>query len=290
MIVTMANCYFLVADNAFLVQGEDSIIEALSNYNPFIFKGNGSRDIVFFMTIEIGKKRQYKQVSRREDGGFELICGQISALNPVYEYRWQGQTIGQLICSQNHQEGKLILSGYMMKFAIDNALMLQYALRTVNLQTVVFHASAISYDNYAYMFLGASGTGKSTHSRLWLQSIENTELINDDHPVVRIIDGGAYVYGSPWSGKTPCYKQIRMPLGSIVRLHQAPQNKIWRCSNLEAYFLLAQSITGKRMDRKHADGLHETESFLTEKYGLWFLDCLPNEDAAILCRDNIALK
>ena len=97
------------------------------------------------------------------------------------------------------------------------------------------------------MFLGPSGTGKSTHARLWLQYIDGTELVNDDNPVVRIYqDGAATVFGSPWSGKTPCYRNVRYPLGGIVMLSQAPYNKIHRLGGLQAYIALVPSISGKR--------------------------------------------
>ena len=57
------------------------------------------------------------------------------------------------------------------------------------------------------MLLGKSGTGKSTHSRLWLKYIPDTKLLNDDNPAVRIMDNNTImIYGTPWSGKTPCYK------------------------------------------------------------------------------------
>ncbi len=83
------------------------------------------------------------------------------------------------------------------------------------------------------MFLGPSGTGKSTHASLWLENVEGTELVNDDNPVVRILDDGSIkVYGSPWSGKTPCYLNVNYPLGGIVNLIQASHNKISRLGGI----------------------------------------------------------
>jgi hypothetical protein len=134
------------------------------------------------------------------------------------------------------------------------------------------------------MFLGKSGTGKSTHSSLWLKYIEGTELVNDDNPVVRFLeDGSIIVYGSPWSGKTPCYRNVRYPLGAIVLLSQAPQNVIRRLRPLEAYAALIASISGKRWDSRLAEGLHETENLLATNVPIWHLDCLPDEEAAKLC-------
>ena len=140
------------------------------------------------------------------------------------------------------------------------------------------------------MFLGKSGTGKSTHARLWLQHIEGTALVNDDNPVVRIVgDGSLVVYGSPWSGKTLCYRNVSYPLGGIVMLSQAPYNKIQRLGGIQAYASLVASISGKRWDSRVADGLHETENALAMNVPVWHLECLPDEAAAKLCSLNIEL-
>ena len=63
--------------------------------------------------------------------------------------------------------------------------------------------------------MGKSGTGKSTHSRLWLENVPGATLLNDDNPIVRLTLVGAIVYGSPWSGKTPCYKNESAPLAGV---------------------------------------------------------------------------
>ncbi|UKK79275.1 MULTISPECIES: hypothetical protein [Segatella] len=172
--------------------------------------------------------------------------------------------------------------------AIDNALMIMFALATADKDTVLFHAAVVSYEGRGYIFLGPSGTGKSTHASLWLQHIAGTALVNDDNPVVRIDeDGSAMVYGSPWSGKTPCYRNVHYPLGAIVLLSQADCNKIQRLSGVYAYVALIESISGKRWDERIADGLHQTENALASSIPVWHLECLPDEEAAILCNETI---
>lgn len=116
------------------------------------------------------------------------------------------------------------VAGHVFSVTGDEAL---FALSTADKGTVLFHAAVVSHEGRGYMFLGPSGTGKSTHASLWLKYIDGTELVNDDNPVVRITDDGqATVFGSPWSGKTPCYRHVSYPLGGIVMLSQAPYNKI----------------------------------------------------------------
>ena len=167
--------------------------------------------------------------------------------------------------------------------------MVLYALTTANRKTLLFHSSVVSYQGRGYMFLGQSGTGKSTHSSLWLKYIEGTELVNDDNPVVRILDNGdVWLYGSPWSGKTPCYRNVSYPLGALVNLSQAPENKIQRMKGVKAYVSLIGSISGKHWDPQVAEGLHETEKLLAENVPIWHLDCLPDEAAARLCCQTVS--
>jgi hypothetical protein len=196
--------------------------------------------------------------------------------------------MGVLICSTDYRLGKLYAEDYN-QFGINNALMVMYALATADKRTALFHSSVVSYEGKGYMFLGPSGTGKSTHSKLWLKYIEGSKLVNDDNPVVRVLnDGTVNVYGSPWSGKTPCYRNVSYPVGGIVMLHQAPENIIRRLRPLEAYASLMASISGKRWDGRLAEGLHETENLLVANISIWRLDCLPDEGAARLCNDTIA--
>ena len=95
------------------------------------------------------------------------------------------------------------------------------------------------------------------------------------------------VYGSPWSGKTPCYRNVTYPLGGIVLLSQAPYNKIERLNGIYAYAALMESISGKRWDERIADGLYQTENALASSIPVWHLECLPDEEAAKLCNETI---
>ncbi len=89
-----------------------------------------------------------------------------------------------------------------IKATVDTSLMLLYAMRSAAGDTLLFHSSTIVKDGKAYLFLGKSGTGKSTHSGLWLKHIEGTRLLNDDNPVVYVTpEGTPMVSGSPWSGR-----------------------------------------------------------------------------------------
>lgn len=274
--------YYEVAGHRFCVSSEK---DGLGNYQPFTCAAG---ETVFALDVESGDAPEYTEEMRQEDEGQVIICGHTTAGEAVFEFLWRGVTAGWLVCSNNYSEGRLVTTGKYEKMAIDNALMIMFALATADKDTVLFHAAVVSYEGRGYIFLGPSGTGKSTHASLWLQHIAGTALVNDDNPVVRIDeDGSAMVYGSPWSGKTPCYRNVHYPLGAIVLLSQADCNKIQRLSGVYAYVALIESISGKRWDERIADGLHQTENALASSIPVWHLECLPDEEAAILCNETI---
>ena len=281
--------YYKVAGHLFRIAAQADDLSLMQNCIPFYSECDPSVEPVFTLNVSDGDGISFNVEMRQSEEGQDIVCGK-AGINSVFSFLWAGRTAGWLVCSPDYRQGQLVLSGYMRKAAIDNALMVMYALATAQQGTALFHASTVCSDGKAYMFLGKSGTGKSTHANLWLRHIQGTELINDDNPVVRVYaDGSAVVYGSPWSGKTPCYRNVSYPLGGIVQLSQAPYNKIRRLGGIEAYASLVASISGKRWDSHIADGLHATENSLAQNVPVWHLECLPDEAAALLCRNAIAL-
>ena len=282
----MITNYYKVAEHVFRICSEDDLSELLSNYAPFSCPS--SNHVAFALNVSKGDAPDYTIEISQEEEGQEIVCGRTASGEPVFEYRLGDKTAAWLVCSADYRQSRLLLTGEFTKFAIDNALMVLFALATARLQTALFHAAAVSFKDNAYLFLGKSGTGKSTHARLWQQAIEGVELVNDDNPVVRIMDDGRVrVFGSPWSGKTPCYRNVSYPLRGVVLLSQAPYNRIERLQGLQAYAALVPSISGKRWDAMIADGLHETENALASSIPVWHLECLPDEAAARICNATI---
>ena len=175
-------------------------------------------------------------------------------------------------------------------FGLNNALMLAYAFASAPYATLLMHASVVRNAGVGYLFLGKSGTGKSTHTRLWLQHIPGSDLMNDDNPVVRIEDGEARVYGSPWSGKTPCYRNVAAPVGGFVQLQQCPENSIRRENVLGSFASLLPSISTMKWDRRIYTAHCDTISDLIRKVPLFHLGCLPDEAAARLSYQTLTGK
>lgn len=170
----------------------------------------------------------------------------------------------------------------------NNAMMMMYSFATADKGTLLVHASAVRRQGTAYLFLGESGTGKSTHTANWQRFLGGCDLINDDNPVVRTINGHTHVYGSPWSGKTPCYRQTEAPVGAFVQLEQAPHNAIHRYPPLDAYAALISSGSVMKWDRRIYGGINDTIEQILAQTPVYHLENLPDEAAVRLCHDTIA--
>ena len=271
----------------------------MDNYAPFVVDESSdvaSASNLFAIKVEHSDEMpQYNEDVCQDEEGQQIHCGSIGE-KAVFDFRLRGELTGMLICSKDYKEASLLIpngtSFNLLKFAVNNSLMVLYAIASASCYTLLFHSAVVNYHGKGYMFLGKSGTGKSTHARLWLKYNEGSELLNDDNPVVRFFKDGensyARVYGSPWSGKTPCYKNEDYPLGGFVLLAQAPFNEIKRLRGVMAYAAIVPHISGKRWESVIADGLHKTENLLAMNVPIWHLDCLPDEGAAKLCVANIA--
>lgn len=169
-------------------------------------------------------------------------------------------------------------------YALGNVIMMLYALTALDTNALLIHASVIEHGGKGYIFQGKSGTGKSTHSRLWLKYIPDTALLNDDNPVVRLMpDGTVRVFGTPWSGKTPCYINRSVPVGAFVRLFQAPANKIVQMQPPLSGASIVGSSSGMRWDTDFYTRMLQLSFSIAKQTGIFTLHCLPDEEAARIC-------
>lgn len=314
--------FFNVGGHLFRISSEESlysIFGLLKNYKPFeVNDAVSDNDTIFGLhidSIENFIKPKDIVLKLKFDGeatGIELYEGSEGKRqdeekrqnNSYFVFRSpdmnrtdMNRIIAVMVHNDELKENRIFVDreagGLALAAAVNNAVMLMYAFYTSCMDTLLIHAAAVSCRDRngdglkGYVFLGRSGTGKSTHSRLWLKNIEDCELMNDDNPVLRITPEGVMVYGSPWSGKTPCYKNVVLPLGGIVRLMQAPQNEIKRLGGIEAYAALVPSASSMKWKRELADGQHRTFGSIIEKVPVYLLKCLPDNEAAFLCHETI---
>ena len=103
-----------------------------------------------------------------------------------------------------------------------------------NYDAFLFHGSALYFDDKATLLAGHSGAGKSTHARL-LREYYDAKMINDDKPLIRLINNIPYVYGTPYNGKHHLSQNISKPLKNIVFIIQDKENSISSINDNDAF-------------------------------------------------------
>ena len=148
--------------------------------------------------------------------------------------------------------------------------------------TFLFHGSAIAVDGVAYIFTAKSGTGKSTHSKLWMDRLgDKAIMVNDDKPLIRVTDECTMVYGTPYNGKHRRGNNIHVPVKAICQLTRGETNEIKRISGGEIFpTLMVQAYrpADKEMYRKTLDLLAK----MTKTVKFYRLACNMDPEAAVV--------
>lgn len=286
--------YFTIAEHNICIRfadGQENTIELLPSFNEFKAE-TPQGQMLFTLTIDDTLlPRKEKTLVRKFDTGngdtlvYKLVDG-------GYQYIIRdihNRDCCLLICNNRFTECQCALNGdwTMRSFGLNDALMLIYAFAGAFHHTILIHASCIKYGSWGFPFTAKSGTGKSTHTSLWLKYIEGSELLNDDNPIIRIINDQAFIYGSPWSGKTPCYRNMKVRLAAITNISRASENSIERLDPVRAFASLLPACSSMMWDSEIHNNLCEDLTHLIEQLPIYTLHCLPNEEAARLCHKTI---
>ena len=129
--------------------------------------------------------------------------------------------------------------GYLEELAVYRKI----AEKMIDYDTILFHGSVVAVDGEGYLFTAKSGTGKSTHTRLWREYFgERAVMVNDDKPLLHITDSGVVAYGTPYNGKHRIGSNISVPLKAICILRRAADNHIEPITQEQAYMMLLQQV------------------------------------------------
>ncbi len=265
--------------------GNDSSL--LPSFSPFVSEEEG--DLLFRLSVDDAFRwpARGEEVGQFDSGGGNFGVYRLPDGGYQFEIRDERKDLCCLLQSNadfsDCTAALVAESGTGRKSGLNNALMLVYAFASAPYATLLMHASVVRNGGVGYLFLGKSGTGKSTHTRLWLSCIPGSDLMNDDNPVVRVVRGEkVYVFGSPWSGKTPCYRRTSAPVGAFVQLRQRPENTIRGESVLESFASLLPSVSTMKWDRRIHSAHCDTISDIIRLSPVFLLGCRPDEDAARL--------
>ena len=147
---------------------------------------------------------------------------------------------------------------------------------------LLVHGSAIAVDGECFLFCAPSGTGKSTHARLWRELLgPSATMVNDDKPLVRVEGGKAMVFGTPWDGKHHLSANVSAPLRAVCLLERSERNWISRTGAGESLTALLHHVYRP----PDAVALSRTLSLLDGLIGcvdVWRLGCNMDIEAAEL--------
>lgn len=263
----------------------------LPNLAPFAYDGSEPSAITLRIVTDYEWAQEVHEVGTFDVGGSNYGVFRTSDGGYVFDiYDTTGHLCSRMqsnpdftLCHIKVYDGTPVQQNY----GLNNSMMMAYAFGTATMDTLLVHSSVIRCDGQGYLMTAPSGTGKSTHTHLWYTNIPGCDLMNDDNPIIRIMDGRPVVFGSPWSGKTPCYRNIEAPIGGIVRIKQHSENIIRRLSPIEAFTVLLPACSNMKWDARIYNGICDSITKVIQTCKIWELQCLPNDEAAIICHDTI---
>lgn len=178
---------------------------------------------------------------------------------------------------QAHAEDDIQFSKSYLEFI---ALYRQFCEKVLDFGVVLCHGSVVELDGKAFMFTAPSGTGKSTHARMWREAFgDRVIMINDDKPLLKFTENGIWAYGTPWDGKHHLSNNRCAKLAGICFLNQAEENSIRRISAQEAVPLLMNQIYRPR----NAEDLLKTMDYadkLINEVSMFSMGCTISKEAA----------
>ena len=146
----------------------------------------------------------------------------------------------------------------------------------------LLHSSAVVVDGKAYLFSAPCGTGKSTHTKLWLKVFgDRAYILNEEKPALRLENGTWYAYGTPWSGKHDLSTNSRVPVAGICFLQRGSENKIRPFGGVKAAFAFLEQTA-----RPPETALRTCLMDLLQKFmgsvPVWLLECNMEPQAAVV--------
>ena len=187
-----------------------------------------------------------------------------------------------------YEREKADSDGYSYGYLESLAFYRRFCSDIVNKNIILFHSSAIAVDGKAYLFAAPSGTGKSTHTRLWRETFgERAVTVNDDKPLLKVEDGKLTVFGTPWDGKHRLSTNTSMPVGGICFLTRGETNSIKRLAPMQALpeFL---SQTFRPLEEAGVGKMLALAMKATAEIPMWKLACTISPEAVKVAYEGMS--
>lgn len=181
------------------------------------------------------------------------------------------------------------LGGMPIERWIHNVIGEAFSYMALSKGRVTFHSSSIDYNGNGVCFSAPSGTGKSTHTSLWQKVFPETEILNDDTPVLYLSETKeVLVSGTPWSGKTELNINEQISLKGIVRLYQNETNIVSDLKGINAFQILYDQTKILRIKQLFDKGT-EVLNRVLETVPVVKLGCNISEEAVMVVKDRLGL-
>ena len=278
--------FYEIADHKLLIDTPDAEVTAalIPSFHPFRVDNEGEENLLFRFS---GNKdvsipdRAPDDLMEADHMSFDVyhiegsitVCLKNKALEHSFHISADRKTVtSDLTLTQPHES---LFLNYFLRTA--------FGMASANHQCIKLHASVIEKEGKALVFMGKSGTGKSTHSRNWLKFVPGCSLLNDDEPIVRVMDDGSVrIYGAPWSGSTPCYRNEYAEVAAFVRLYQSPDNKLTKLKGVNAFASVFQSAAILRSDKDNRELVISNVNNILNEVPVYRLDNRPDREAVSL--------
>lgn len=151
----------------------------------------------------------------------------------------------------------------------------------IDFDGIMLHSSCVAVDGVAYAFSADSGTGKSTHTQLWLKYFgDRAHMVNDDKPAIRLINGKVYACGTPWSGKFDYSTPELVPLAGICFLERSKENHIKKADTQKAiYNIFSQTV--RKLGAQKMEKLFGVLDNIFKLVPIYELGCNISEEAVL---------
>lgn len=211
----------------------------------------------------------------------------VSEGEPVFFIKVTDEEIMKEYTVHSSKHGRRLSTAALEFCAIQRQIVSHLSSRGV----ILFHGSAICVDGRTYIFTAPSGTGKTTHSRLWRELLKDHDvrMVNDDKPFLKVEEGHVTAYGSPWRGKERLGCNMSAPVEAICSLSRGTKNVIREASPDEMFpIFFEQSI--RPFNKEGTENHLHTLDVLTRSVRLYKLECDISLEAARLSYETMAGK
>lgn len=195
--------------------------------------------------------------------------------------------------TENINQGVEVIS-YSDEYLETLAIYRKVADELLKFDTLLFHASVVAVDGEGYLFTARSGTGKSTHTKLWMEHFKDRAvMVNDDKPLLKVTENGVYAYGTPWDGKHRRSSNISVPLKGICILGRSADNHIERIIDREQIRQIYPVIVQQTHRTTNPERVLKTMQLidgLMEKVPLYRLGCNMDPEAAVVSYEGMHIK